>query len=339
MGEFVAYAGTTDNLFEIAGDGASCDVRPLDPRVGGSDMEGVRAILVDQHHPRRLYVGTQTDGVQRSRDGGASWEPASEGMIHRNVWALAQHSATGDLYVGTEPASVFRSTDGGDSWEDLPMLRTLPETKEWWFPMPPHVAHVRGITLQADDPSDIFCAIEDGWLVRSRDGGESWRQVRAGVHCDAHMVTVVPDDPSIVYVSTGNYGFRSTDGGATFVDARQGLDRGYMAGVVVHPARPNVLLTAASHPPGAWFRPGNGAETEVYRSRDAGLSWKRVVEGLEESERWGTWAIAGDPVDPDTAFVGFFDGRIFVTQDGGDSFREIGTVEGPLLTMAAGQRG
>jgi photosystem II stability/assembly factor-like uncharacterized protein len=100
-----------------------------------------------------------------------------------------------------------------------------------------------------------------------------------------------------------------------------------------------VLLTVASRPPGAWFRPGKGAEAEVYRSTDAGLTWSRVTEGLEEDEPWGTWAIAGDPVDPDAAFVGFFDGRVFATEDGGDSFREIATVEGPLLTMACGSRG
>lgn len=338
MSERVAYVGTNDNLFEVAGSGDDYETRSLDPPVGGGEMEGVRAVLVDHRDPRRLYVGTQTEGVLRSRDGGGCWEQAAEGIIHRNVWALAQHPVTGDLYAGTELPCVFRSTDGGDTWVDMPMLRTLPESKEWWFPMPPHVPHVRSIGLRADDPDDIFCAIEDGWLVRSRDGGETWRQVRAGVHCDAHTVAFMPDDPSVVYVATGDYGFRSTDGGETFVDAREGLDRGYMAGVVVHPARPDVLLTAASHPPGAWFRPGRGAEAEVYRSTDAGVTWQRVSAGLVATERWGTWAIAADPVDPDVAFVGFFDGRVFATEDGADSFRQVAEVEGPLFTIACGRR-
>ena len=337
MHEVVIYVGSNEGLFEIKQNGDDYATRQLDVEVMGGLMDGVRAILVDNRDPDRIFIGTTTNGILRSTDGGETWHEASQGIIYRNVWCLSQHPTTGDLYAGTELPGVFRSTDGGDTWVDLPAVRALPETKEWWFPMPPHVAHIRHIGLHPDDPDDIFCAVEDGWLVRSRDGGKTWAQHR-GVHIDAHMVTFMPDDPTVVYVSTGDYGFRSTDGGETFVEAREGMDRGYMAGIVVHPDRPSVVIAAASNPPGAWFH-GDGARTAIYRSEDAGVTWQRVAEGLPDDERFGTWSVVGDPGDPDRAYVGLFDGRIWGTEDGGKTFREVLEIEAPIMTMACVRRG
>lgn len=339
MSEVVAYIGTTDDLIELSRSADQYSSRSLGLPVGGGIMDGVRAIHVDQADPERLFVGTNTGGVVRSLDAGTSWQAVNEGITYKNIWCITQHPATGDLYVGTEPASVFRSSDGGDTWVDLPSLRQLPGTKQWWFPMPPHVAHVRHIGLRDDDPDDLFCAVEDGWLVRSRDGGVTWEELRDGVHCDAHSVTFKPGDPSVVFVASGDYGYRSTDGGETFVDARTGMDRGYMTGVVSHPDRPGALLAVSAHPPGAWFRPGAGAETAIYTSDDFGASWRRVRQGLPDDERWGTWAFAGDPADADHAYLGLFDGRIWATTDGGDTFSEVTEVEGPILTMVCGRRG
>jgi photosystem II stability/assembly factor-like uncharacterized protein len=245
-----------------------------------------------------------------------------------------QHSQTGVLYAGTEPANVFRSGDGGDSWEDSPALRALPETREWWFPRPPHIAHVRHIALRDDDPLDVYCAIEDGWLVRSRDGGRTWTQVTSGVDCDAHTVTFMPDDPSVVYAATGNFGYRSIDGGETFADAYDGLDRGYMAGIVVHPERPNVLLTvAAAHSPPSW-RSDPGGDTAVFRSDDQGKTWDRVTRGLPEYEPAGCWSVAGHPHDPETALFGLFDGSVWATKDGGRSFRRLLRLDGAVRAIA-----
>ena len=185
-----------------------------------------------------------------------SWEEVNEGLIYKNVWSLAQSPASDRIYAGTEPANLFVSDDGGDTWQHLPAIRDLPGTKDWFFPKPPHVAHVRGITISPIDPDEVYCAIEDGWIIRSRDGGQTWAELRDGVDVDAHRITYLPPDHQTVFLSSGHFGFRSTDGGDTFQPSHEGIEGGYMTDIVVHPDRPEVLLTAAARQPGELVRTG-----------------------------------------------------------------------------------
>ncbi len=225
--------------------------------------------------------------------------------------------------MGTGPSAVFKSTDRGDTWTDCEQLRSLPETVEWTFPNPPHVSHVNGLALCDGDPLFIFGAIEEGWLIRSRDGGNTWQNIEDGTEFDSHSVAIMPDNPSVVISTSGTGGYRSSDGGDHFVESNKGLDHRYIAQLVAHPARAEVIYTAAaSGPPPAWRRP-EGAATSFYRSEDQGLSWDRLSGGLPDLFKAGPRAVAGDPEDPDAFLVGMSDGAVWMSDDGGESFRRI----------------
>src|SRR6266571_1422650 len=123
---------------------------------------------------RVLYIGTN-DGVYCAQpNGGEDWTEINKGIIYKEVWSLLQNPETGEILVGTGPASVFKSTDRGESWIDCEQLRSLPETKEWTFPNPPHVAHVKGLDVRG---SRIMGAVEEGWVVRSTDNGQTWQDI------------------------------------------------------------------------------------------------------------------------------------------------------------------
>ena len=107
--------------------------------------------MADPSDPGRAWAATERAGVWRTDDGGQSWAEKNEGLVYKHCLSLALHPATGALYVGTEPACIFRSTDGGESWVELETLRRLGTRKDWTFPGPPYVAHVRGIGLSASD--------------------------------------------------------------------------------------------------------------------------------------------------------------------------------------------
>lgn len=333
MTELTSFVGTGSGVTRVRWDGTTAVVDDLDLGVSFGFMEGVRAIALDTADDRTLYVGTNTRGVLASNDGGESWTARNEGLTYLNVWSIAQHPTTGTLYAGTEPANLFRSDDRGVTWARFRTFDSLPETKDWFFPMPPHVAHVRGITLRPDDPDEIFCAIEDGWLVHTTDGGRTWRAATDGLHVDAHQVVLSPADRSRVLVATGGSAFRSDDGGTSFRAANEGLERPYLGGIVMSWTDPDVLLTVASDPPGSWFH-GSGGRTGAFRSLDGGRSWTRLAGGLDPDERWGTWALGAPAGIAETAVVGLADGRIYATTDMGDTFELIAEIDDLVYSIA-----
>jgi photosystem II stability/assembly factor-like uncharacterized protein len=311
--------GTPDGAFKVRVNGGQPEVQPL----GLEGVGGLRCpVVVDCRNPRVLFAGTGSQGVMRSDDGGQSWRPMNTGLTRPEVWWLEQHPVTGELWAGTSPAAIFTSDDRGEHWRECEQLQQLPRVPEWTFPGPPHIPHVKHLTLREEDPLDVLAAVEEGWLIRSRDGGKTWDNLTEGTEFDSHTAYFMPETEARVIVSTSGSGvYRSEDGGASFGPSEDGLDRRYMAHLVVSPQRPEVVFTAAAAvPPPGWARP-EGARSAIYRSGDQGRSWTRLTGGLPDDLRAAPRAVAGDPADPDVVCVGMSDGTVWLTEDGGGAFR------------------
>jgi len=316
----ILYISTQEGLYQAELNGGVAE-----PRLFGLQGKGgMRSpVVIDCRDPRTLYAGTGVAGMFRSKDAGATWEALNEGIIYKEIFWVEQHPQTAEIYAGTGPASVFKSTDGGESWTDAPQLRDLPETIDWTFPRAPHIAHVKGLALTPSDASRVFAAVEEGWILRSLDGGSTWEDIKAGTEFDSHSVTVMPDDPDVVISTSGRGIYKSVDGGSSFHDANKGMTQRYMTQVAVHPARPKLLFTAAAAvPPPGWRRP-EGADAGFYRSEDQGESWQRLTGGLPEHIGPAPRIVANDPDDPDTFLTGMADGTIWMTEDCGESFRTV----------------
>jgi photosystem II stability/assembly factor-like uncharacterized protein len=273
-------------------------------------------VVVDCADADVLYAGTVRGGVLRSADSGRSWEPINTGLNHPEVWWLAQHPVTGDLWAGVSPAAIFKSTDRGAHWRECDAIQRLPRRAEWSFPPPPHTPHVKHIDLRPDDPDDVIAAVEEGWLIRTTDGGLTWTNLDKGSEFDSHTAYFMPGTRNVIVSTSGSGVYRSQDDGASFEASDAGLDRRYMAHLVVHPQQPRVVFTAAAAvPPPGWSRP-EGAEAAFYRSEDQGASWQRLVEGLPDHLAAAPRSVVGDPLDPNTVYVGMTDGTVWRTRDG-----------------------
>ena len=203
------YAGTSDGLLLVR---RESDGTASVHKLGLHSLGGFRApVVVDKDDPRRLYAGTTRAGVFRSDDAGDTWREINQGIIYKDIWSLVQHSASGTLYAGTSPAGVFRSDDRGETWQACDALWQLPSTRGWHGPIAPFFSRMKGLTLSDDDPDLVFGAIEEGWLVRSRDGGRTWQQIDQGVPHDTHTVRFVPGQPSTLVLGTNSGWLRSTD--------------------------------------------------------------------------------------------------------------------------------
>ncbi|HEX6513261.1 MAG TPA: hypothetical protein VF157_13240 [Chloroflexota bacterium] len=323
MATLSLYAGGTAGVCRATLEGDNLNLEVLGPQ-----GRNISKVLVDLFEPTRIYAGGYDDGMFRSDDGGRSWNEINQGIRYKSIWSIAQHPKTGELWVGTEPASIFHSSDSGETWIDCHKLRDMEECVHWTFPRAPHFAHVKNIALRDDDPETVYAAIEEGWVVRSTDGGKAWETLKQGVAFDAHAVTLVPGRPDTVLAASGAGLFRSDNRGDKFERSEEGikagfLGGGYMSPVAVHAARPNVMFCgAADVPPPWWFTRAEGANGSFYRSDDEGRTWRKLSNGVPEGLRPGPVGVAIDPEDPDRVFWGTTDGTIWMTEDGGESIRK-----------------
>ena len=200
------------------------------------------------------------------------------------------------------------------------------------------------VTAVSGVPSErgtFYMGSSGGGVWKSTDYGEVWTNLSDGYFASASIgaIAVSDSNPQVVYAGTGSACLRgniqagrgiykSTDAGATWHAI--GLeDGGQIARIRIDPADPNLVYVAVQ---GHAFGPN--AARGVFRSRDGGKTWAKV---LFVNERTGASDLAMDPRDPRvlyaTMWTGEFkpwglpstspDGGVFKTTDGGDHWSKL----------------
>jgi photosystem II stability/assembly factor-like uncharacterized protein len=277
-----------------------------------------------------LFAGAHSGGLYFSGDSGATWEPRSRGISIPHVFSLAgAPTAEGIvLYAGTEPVSLFVSHDYGRSWLELPSIHERPGMDKWTFPAPPHAAHTKCLTIDRRDPNVIFAAIEQGALLKTEDGGRSWRELDSYWrpddfwYRDIHRVVPLAGDPDTLYMPTGMGLYRSHDAGLTWEQLTDRAFRiGYPDHLVVSPDDDRVLImSGAGTDPSIWRRTKAAGGT-VMRSDDGGRSWRTADRGLpaEGKVNYEAMSLAAWPGGY-ALFLGSTDGEVYCSEDGAESW-------------------
>jgi photosystem II stability/assembly factor-like uncharacterized protein len=127
----------------------------------------------------------------------------------------------------------------------------------------------------------VFVAIEAGALVRTFDGGRTWRdRVRGGPY-DTHTAATHPLAPGRIYSAAGDGYFESTDAGDSWRSLDDGLKHRYLVSVAVDPADPDTVIVSATDGPGSAYWPRSA---EAYVSRKTRLKpWEQAMSGLPEA--------------------------------------------------------
>lgn len=191
-------------------------------------------------------------------------------------------------------------------------------------------------------PFEYYFGATGGGLWKTVDGGTSWKPVTDGQLASSSVgaVAIAESSPDVVYIGMGESQlrsnilqgdgvYRSSDAGRTW--QHLGLPKSQaISRIRVDPTNPDVVYVAALGSP--W---GATPERGIYRSRDGGASWMRV---LYRNDSTGGSDLTIDPHNPNVLFASLWNVRmapggaitngrtgsgLFKSVDGGDTWTEI----------------
>jgi hypothetical protein len=256
-------------------------------------------------------------GLYRSTDGGLGWHLV--GLEGFEVWQVRVDSLD-RIWVGTLPAGLFFSDDQGLTWQAVEAFNDSPHQYEWCIPLdPPIEARARAIVVDRDNPQRILVGVEVGGIMRSEDRGVSWSLVLPGDNPDLHMIFQHPQDPDVVFASTG-YG--RLDGVADMIEGNAGVfcseDFGQTwhyrwVGIEPRYSRPMAIddagITVGSAPSAfSSYKQAEGAKAMLFHSADDGVSWRTMCA---EPSRANFHGLIADPEQLGAVYVGTDTGEIW----------------------------
>jgi photosystem II stability/assembly factor-like uncharacterized protein len=241
--------------------------------------------------PNVFYIGVNNGGVWKTNDYGHTWNPIFDSEPTGSIGALAVAPSNPDtIYVGSGEGlqrpdlstgdGIYKSTNGGKTWKHLGLRDAQQIGAILIDPRNPNLVYVAalGHPYGANDERGVF---------RSSDGGETWQKVLyKDENTGAIALAFDPRNSKVIYADLwsarqgpwengawqgpGSGLYKTTDGGNTWRQLKNGLptfEQGLgRIGIAVAPSDPNTVYATVD----ATQLGG------IYRSDDAGETWRRV---------------------------------------------------------------
>jgi photosystem II stability/assembly factor-like uncharacterized protein len=234
--------------------------------------------------PNIVYVGAASGGVWKTLDGGLTWSPIFDGAGLPSIGDIALEPGNPEVvYVGTGEANPRNSVSFGDG------------------------------------------------VYKSTDGGRTWTHLGLDDTRAISRIAVNPRQPNLVYVGALGHVFGpnkergvflSADGGRTWEKVLYTDDRHGVADLDIDPRNPNILFAALwrfERKP--WTFTSGDEEGGLWKSVDAGRTWKKVTQGLPKLV--GRIGVRVSPSNPRVvyAMTESPEGTLYRSDDRGESFR------------------
>ncbi len=365
MSKIRVLAGTRKGAFLLTSDGKRDKWEISGPHFAGWEMYHLKGSPVD---PDRIYA-SQSSGwfgqtMQRSNDGGKTWETIDNKFIYdgvpgthqwydgtphpwefKRVWHLEPSLTDPDtVYAGVEDAAMFKTTDGGKSWHELSGLRGHGSGPRWQPGAGGMCLHT--ILIDPSNHNRIFIAISAAGAFRSDDGGQSWKPINKGLyskyipeptaevgHC-VHRIAMHPSRPNVLFMQKHWDVMRSDNGGESWEKISGNLPTDFGFVIDVHAHEPETVYVVPIKSDSEHF-PLDG-QLRVYRSRTGGNEWEALTNGLPQSNCYVNIlreAMDIDILDPCGIYFGTTGGQVYASSNAGDSWVAIARDLPPVLSV------
>ena len=247
------------------------------------------------NEPNAWYAGTSPQGLFRSDDGGATWQPFSS--------------------VNDDPQ--YREWMGSvqDGTPDGPKLHS--------------------IIVDPRDPTHLYFSMSGGGVHESVDAGKTFTTLIEGldvvegfdrstptVH-DPHCVRLCPSNPDRLYQQNHCGIYRLDRPSDTWVRIGKNMpktigDIGFP--MVVHPRNADMAWVFPMDGSTVWPRVSPGGKPAAFATKNAGKSWTRQDKGFPMSNAWWTvkrQAMSGDAHNPVGLYLGATSGEIWASRNEG----------------------
>jgi photosystem II stability/assembly factor-like uncharacterized protein len=285
--------------------------------------------------PNTFYFGAVGGGVWKSENSGRTWMPIFDSQPIASIGAIAVAPSNPNvLYVGTGEADmrsqisygngIYKSADAGKTWTHVGLDNTRQIGRILVDPQNPDLVFVAAL-------GHAYGANPDRGLYRSKDGGATWQLIlHKSDDIGAIDLAFDPQNSRTIYATLWNtrrppwsiyapsYGpgsgiFKSTDGGDNWQQLTQGLpaERVGRIGIAVAPTNPNIVYAIVDAKQGG-----------IYRSDDAGASWRKTSEEARIWTRgWYFSNVVVDPKDSETLYVS--NTSVYRSTDGGKTWTAV----------------
>lgn len=221
------------------------DVRALKWRsIGPANMGGrVSDFAVIEKDPATIYAAYGTAGILKTKNNGTTWQPVFDKQPVASVGAVAVSQSNPKLvWAGTGEGNSRNSSSWGNG------------------------------------------------VYKSTDGGETWKAMGLAETHDIARIAIDPKNDDVVYVAALGHLwgtnkergiYKTSDGGKTWTAALTVDDRTGAIDVVIDPSSSMVVYAALwSRLRTPWSFSGGGGTGGIFKSVDAGKTWKKLTEGL-----------------------------------------------------------
>jgi photosystem II stability/assembly factor-like uncharacterized protein len=216
-------------------------------------------MAVDSSDPNIIYAGASfyisTGGSSyynfyKTTDGGATWRVI--------------YGGTGPIAIAVDPRNPLRVFASSGSGSSGGMLRSLDGGLTWT-----RTSDATGQSIVFDplQPDTIYA----GWgnaFYKTIDGGVSWTRLTGNL--DGFCTSILLLGGKTLFGSTAGV-FASTDGGATWSEADQGMNARNVSAFAVSPTAPATVYSVAE-----WYPQSSYIQGVVYKSLNSGAVWTKL---------------------------------------------------------------